>query len=384
MQHYKHLSPEERESIFFIEPKSFDKHIDRETLGYSLGATLYMPSYQNIAPKIIEQEFTGLTSFVMCFEDSIREEDVERGQKNVKETLQKLYTEIESGNLSADNIPLLFLRVRNEQQFENFVSSLSKEEASLLTGFNFPKFDSTNGSNYLNLTREFSSYFETPLYAMPILETPQIIYKESRLEELLTLKGVLTSHRKEVLNIRVGGTDFSSLFALRRGIDYSIYDIMVVADVLRDIQNFFMRAEDGFVMSAPVWEYFSNNRMLKPRIRMTPFLEKKMLNKREDMIDRAIDGLIQELIKDKANGFVGKTIIHPSHISYVNAFQSVTQEEYEDAKMILENDGGGVVKSLNGNKMNEMNPHMSWAEKIMKKSNIYGVIKESDNIVDLF
>lgn len=384
MKHYQYLTDEERESIFHVEPQSFDKHIDREALGFALGATLYMPSYQNIAPKIVEKEMEGLTSFVMCFEDAIREEDVERGQENVKQTLQTLYRSIEDGSLSPDDIPLLFLRVRNLQQFESFTSSLTKEEASLLTGFNFPKFDSTNGADYLQLTKEFSTHFQTPLYGMPILESSQIIYKESRLEELLTLKGIFKSHREQVLNIRVGGTDFSSLFALRRGIDYSLYDIMVVADALRDIQNFFMRAEDGFVISAPVWEYFSNNRMLKPRIRMTPFIQKKMVNKRTSIIDKSIDGLIQELIKDKANGFVGKTIIHPSHITYVNAFQAVTKEEYEDAVMIAESQGGGVAKSSNGNKMNEMNPHMAWAKKILKKAYIYGVIEESDNIVDLF
>jgi len=384
MKHYQHLTVEEREAIFHVEPQSFDKHIDREALGFSLGATLYMPSHQNIAPKIIQKEMPNLTSFVMCFEDSIKEEDVKRGQENVKNTLQTILKSVENKDLSPDEIPLLFLRVRNEKQFESFVSSLSKDESSLLTGFNFPKFNSKNGSHYLQLTKEFSRYFNTPLYGMPILESPEIIYKESRMEELYTLKGILGSYRDHVLNIRVGGTDFSSLFALRRGIDYSLYDIMVVADALRDIQNFFMRAEDGFVISAPVWEYFSNTRMLKPRIRMTPFMEKKMVSKRTSMIDKAIDGLIQELIKDKANGFVGKTIIHPSHISFVNAFQTVTKEEYEDAVMIVESKGGGVAKSTNGNKMNEMNPHMAWAKKILKKAYVYGVIEESDSIVDLF
>lgn len=383
MKHYQHLTDEEREYIFHVQPQSFNKFTERETLGFALGATLYMPSYQNIAQKIIDKKYPSLTSFVMCFEDSIREEDVERGQENVKNTLQTLYQSIEKGELSSDDVPLLFLRVRNEQQFESFASTLTKEEASILTGFNFPKFDSTNGTHYLNLTKEFNQHFNTPLFGMPILETPSVIYKETRIEELFTLKGIFKSYQDLILNVRVGGTDFSSLFGLRRGIDHTIYDVMVVADALRDIQNFFMRAEDGFVISAPVWEYFSNARMLKPRLRVTPFIEKRMLSKRTDIIDKSIDGLIQELIKDKANGFVGKTVIHPSHIPYVNALQAVTQEEYEDALMISQSTGGGVAKSSNGNKMNEMNPHRSWARKILKKAHVYGVIKESDNIVDL-
>lgn len=384
LKHYRHLSDDEKQVIFDIEPSSFNKHTERETLGYALGATLYMPAYQNIAPKILNKELPELTSFVMDFEDAVREEDLDMAQAKAKETLRTLYHEIEMGNLDADDLPLLFLRVRNKEQFERFAETLTKEEATILTGFNFPKFHSGSGGKYLQITKDLGNLHKTPLYGMPILETPKIIHQETRLEELLTLKGILFANRENVLNIRVGGTDFSSLFALRRGIDHTIYDVMVVADVLRDIQNLLMRAEDGFVISAPVWEYFANNRMLKPRIRMTPFMEKKMLSKRTNMIDKAIDGLIQELIKDKANGFVGKTIIHPSHISYVNAFQAITSEEYEDAMMILNGGNGGVLKSANGNKMNEINPHMAWAKKILKKAHVYGVIKESDDLVNLF
>jgi len=383
MKHFQHLTETEIENIFHIAPQSFNKEIDRETLGFSLGATLYMPSYQEFLPKIISKEYSNLTSFVMCFEDAIREEDVERGEENVRSTLRSLSNLIESGSLNEDEIPLLFLRVRSLNQFEHFMSSLTEEEAKFITGFTFPKFTSQNGADYMQLTKQFSSYLKTNLYAMPILETPEIIYKETRIPELLSIKNIFTEYREHVLNVRVGGTDFSSLFALRRGIDTTIYDIEVIADCLRDILNFYTRAEDGFVVSAPVWEYFSQQRVLKPRLRMTPFIDKDMLYKRQTIMNKADDGLLRELVLDKANGFVGKTIIHPSHISYVNAIQAVTREEYEDAKMIIDNAGGGVLKSSNGNKMNEMNPHMAWAKKIIKKASIYGVVKEENGYVVL-
>ena len=92
---------------------------------------------------------------------------------------------------------------------------------------------------------------------------------------------------------------------------------------------------------------------------------------------------LRELILDKANGFMGKTIIHPTHLNYVNGMLAVTREEYEDAYQIL-NAKGGVVKSANSNKMNEIGPHKSWAEKIVARGDVYGVIEEEMDYVKLF
>lgn len=384
MRHFNHLKTSEVNEIFEIKPEEFSKDSDRETLAYALGATLYMPSYQDILDKILNKKLDGLTSFVMCFEDSIREEDVERGEKNVKQILRSIAEAVKSKVISKNDIPLFFVRVRNIKQFKQFVYSLESEEAEYLSGFTFPKFNSVSGEEYLRHTVEMAKALDTKFYAMPILETPEIIYQETRMEELLKIKALLNRYRDVVLNVRVGGTDFSSLFALRRGIDYTMYDIMVVADCLKDVLNMLMRAEDGYVVSAPVWEYFSNQRILKPTLRQTPFNQKNKSSKRKQILDKAVDGLVNELIIDKANGFTGKTIIHPSHISYVNAIQTVTKEEYEDALMIATNSGGGVLKSSEGNKMNEMNPHMAWAKKILLKAKVYGVVKTSDSYVDLF
>jgi citrate lyase beta subunit len=79
---------------------------------------------------------------------------------------------------------------------------------------------------------------------------------------------------------------------------------------------------------------------------------------------------------------VGKTIIHPSHLRYVNAMQAVTSEEYEDASQIL-NASGGVVKSKQANKMNEINPHRNWARKINLRAKAYGVIEDESYYLKL-
>ena len=132
---------------------------------------------------------------------------------------------------------------------------------------------------------------------------------------------------------------------MRRGINYSIYDILTVRDCLSDILNFFNRSEDGYIISAPVWEYF----LAYKQVDIGQLLDKDIhlsLLSRNPILGEAIDGLLREVILDKANGFIGKTIIHPSHLNYVNAMQAVTKEEYDDASQILHS-AGGVVKSAN-------------------------------------
>ena len=91
---------------------------------------------------------------------------------------------------------------------------------------------------------------------MCIRDRKNIAYQETRKEELIEIKKILNPYKNLILNIRVGGTDISSLFGVRRGINYSIYDILTVRDCLSDVLNFFSRAEDDYLVSAPVWEYF--------------------------------------------------------------------------------------------------------------------------------
>ena len=110
---------------------------------------------------------------------------------------------------------------------------------------------------------------------------------------------------------------------------------------------------------------------------------KESLLKRESIVNDAVDGLMRELILDKANGFVGKTIIHPSHINYVNGMLAVTREEYEDALQVL-NTSGGVIKSSRGNKMNEIGPHRRWAERLVARAKAYGVIESEASYLQLF
>lgn len=364
---------------FVKSPEDFNKYTDRDTLQYCLGATLYMPGTKDIKDKVVNRQL-DVTSFVMCCEDAIKEEDLPMAEQNILNHLDYFADKIDEGSLSQEDIPLIFVRVRNPEQFQEFAKRLTTRQASVLTGFNFPKFNSHNALGVLRTLVEVNSRLGVILYGMPILEGVEVAFRESRTKELQQLRNILEPYRDLILNIRVGGTDMSSLFGVRRGINSTVYDIMPVRDALSDVVNFFNRYCD-YCISAAVWEYF---RAYKDDD-IDDIIKKSFhyaLIKGQDIINPAIDGLLREVMIDRANGFVGKTIIHPTHAKFVNAMFTVVEEEYNDAVQIL-NTSGGVVKSAKGDKMNEIGPHRRWAEKIVARAKVYGVVKNEDSVLKL-
>jgi len=376
MKHHSHNPKFE----FVVPPMEFTKETEKELLQYCLGGVLYMPGTKNIIDKILSGNSPS-PALVMCFEDAIQEEDLGAAETNVLSHLDRLSAALKNGEIALEDVPLIFLRVRNVDQFKSFSARLTSDMASVLTGFNFPKFYSDNAADYLEELVSVNNHLGTKLYGMPILEGHTIAFLETRNRELVDLKDKMAPYRDLILNIRVGGTDFSSLFGVRRDINTSIYNIVVVRDCLSDILNFFNRDEDGYAISAAVWEYFlaykqeDLNDLLKRG-------EHHSLFKRNAIINDAVDGLLREIIMDRANGFIGKTIIHPSHLRFVNGMQAVTREEYEDAQQVLST-SGGVVKSAKANKMNEINPHRSWAKRVSRRAAAYGVIENEDSYLPL-
>lgn len=387
MRYFNYLTAEEEQDLFFLPPQSIavnDKHL----LEHALGATLYMPATRmTIAQDIIDGKLKGLMSMVLCLEDAIGDKEVIRAEELVVKHIENLALAVGQGIISWADIPLIFVRIRNVGQMQRIAENLAKN-GSLLTGFVFPKFTAANGSIYLAALAEINKNQDKPIYGMPILESPEVIYIESRHKHLLEIKKLLDQYRQLILNVRIGATDFSGLFGLRRSPDMTIYDIRVIENCLTDIINVFTRPDSAYVMPGPVWEFYSSERVLKPQLRQGVFIDHLGpggRRVRDNLICRYIDGLIHEIILDKANGLIGKTIIHPSHIKPVQALCVVTHEEYVDASSIIASATGdlGVIASQYSNKMNEIKPHMRWAEKIMIKSKIYGVFNEQHNFTSL-
>ena len=365
---------------FVRDPVCFNKYTDRSLLQYCLGATMYMPGTKDFVRKIVDKSYPGLTSMVMCFEDACPEEDVPAAELNSIHLLDELNRLVKEGSLDYNAIPLVFFRVRNIEQFRHFSSLLKEEHVRFITGINFPKFNSVTADDYMRHLKELNERFGEVIYGMPIIEDRRVAYKESRLDELIAIKSVLDKYKDLVLNIRVGGTDFSSCFGVRRGINYTIYDILTVSNCLMDILNVFTRDND-YTVSGPVWEYFKANKNMKAMAELPKVDLQQTILKRKAIVNDAVDGLMRELVLDQANGFMGKTCIHPSHLNYINGMLAVTRDEYDDAYQIMHS-SGGVVKGTKG--MNEIGPHKAWAERILRRADAYGVIANEVSYMELF
>ena len=365
---------------FVKAPVDFNKYTDRELLQYCLGATMYMPGTKDFAQAVIDKKYPGLTSMVMCFEDACKEEDVPAAEINCINVLETLSTSVEEGLLKYEDVPLIFFRVRSVEQFKHFSSMLKPHHIKYLCGFNFPKFNSLTAAPYMEHLVELNEKFGEIIYGMPIIEDSRVAFKETRLLELMAIKSVCDCHKNLVLNVRVGGTDFSSCFGVRRGINYTIYDIMTVSNCLMDILNVFTRNND-YTVSGPVWEYFKANKRMKNMNELPKVDLQQTLLKRKAVVNDAVDGLMRELVLDQANGFMGKTCIHPTHLNYINGMLAVTKDEYDDAYQIM-NTAGGVIQGTKG--MNEIGPHKAWAQRIMMRSEAYGVIEHDGSYIELF
>ncbi|MDQ0990632.1 HpcH/HpaI aldolase/citrate lyase family protein [Streptomyces sp. V3I7] len=381
MRHFGHIAPEVRQRLFHQEPCEFTADSPARLLSAALGATLYSPATRpRLADDILKQARRGVVSMVLCLEDSIGDEDVAAGEENLVRHLADL------AGRPDDTVPLLFVRVRAPQQIPDLARRLGPA-VRLLSGFVLPKFTEKRGLPFLEALAAAEEDCGRRLFAMPVLESPELLYRESRVDTLEGIFRAVDKYRDRVLALRLGVTDFCSAYGLRRAPDMTAYDVQVVASVIADVVNMLGRTDGtGFTVTGPVWEYFrASERMFKPLLRQSPFLEGQAEQLRARLIEHAMDGLLREISLDQANGLLGKTCIHPSHTLPVHALSVVSHEEFSDARDILrpEQDGGGVLRSAYTNKMNEVKPHRAWAERTLLRAEVFGVAHEDVGFVEL-
>ncbi|MER6631558.1 HpcH/HpaI aldolase/citrate lyase family protein [Streptomyces sp. NPDC000987] len=381
MRHFGHIAPEVRQRLFHQEPCVFTADSPARVLSAALGATLYSPATRpHLADDIVKQAGNGVISMVLCLEDSIDDADVPAGEENLVSQFADLDRQ------DGRDLPMLFIRVRTPEQIADLVRRLGPT-VRLLSGFVFPKFTEERGIPFLEALTSAEAESGRRLFAMPVLESPELLYRETRVETLEGIFRAIDKYRDRVLALRLGVTDFCSSYGLRRAPDMTAYDVQIVASVIADVVNMLGRADGtGFTVTGPVWEYFRvPERMFKPMLRTSPFLEGQAVELRERLIEHAMDGLLREISLDQANGLMGKTCIHPSHVLPVHALSVVSHEEFSDAADILrpECGGGGVLRSAYTNKMNEVKPHRAWAERTMLRAEVFGVANEDVSFVDL-
>lgn len=378
MLHYEFLTPTERARLFHVPPEPLDASTPADVAAVALGATLYSPATRpTLTRDVARSRAVGVVSAVLCLEDSVPDDALEAAEANLVEQLQRVHAE-------HVDTPWLFVRVRRPEQVTDLVARLGPAAATL-RGFVLPKFTPTTGPGFLDALRTASERSGQRLLGMPVLESPEVIHLESRVRVLGELHALLQAEREQVLALRLGATDFAGTYGLRRSADTTVYDVRLVANVIADVVNVMGRHDDtGFTVTGPVWEYFtSGERVFKPRLRESVFSEHGAEDLRREILLRDLDGLLREVTLDKANGLVGKTVIHPTHVAAVHALSVVSLEEYTDAHDVLGRaTPGGVLTSGYGNKMNEVNPHRGWAHKVLLRAQAFGVAREDVSFVD--
>ncbi|MFE6662539.1 HpcH/HpaI aldolase/citrate lyase family protein [Streptomyces sp. NPDC057697] len=380
MRHFGHIAPAVRESLFFQEPCEFGPDSPARVLAAALGATLYSPATRpRLADDIIKQAGRGVVSMVLCLEDSIDDSEVVDAEEN----LVRQFAELDAREA---DLPLLFIRVREPGQIVDLVDRLGAT-GRMLSGFVLPKFTEDRGVPFMEALTDAEKACGRRLFAMPVLESPELLYLETRGATLQGIARTVDKYRERVLALRLGVTDFCSAYGLRRAPDMTAYDVQIVGSVIADVVNVLGRADGtGFTITGPVWEYFRlQERMFKPQLRSSPFLAGRAEELRTALIEHDLDGLLREIELDRANGLLGKTCIHPSHVAPVHALSVVSHEEFSDAEDILrpERGGGGVMRSAYTNKMNEVKPHRAWAERTLLRAEVFGVAGQDVGFVEL-
>jgi citrate lyase beta subunit len=379
MRHFDFLESDERDRLFVRPPEPFAVDDEPERLGVALGATLYCPATRpRLAHDIVKRASEGVLSVVVCLEDSVPDSQLAAAERNAVAQLREV-----AG--SAAPLPMIFVRVRNVRQIPMLVAELG-EHAGVLTGFVVPKFSEETGGRYLDAVVAAGETTGRRLLVMPVLESTDIGYIETRVSSLLGARRLIDKYRDLVPAVRVGATDLSGAYGLRRAREFTVWDLRVVADVICAVVNVFGRVDGGgYVVAGPVWEYFSAaERLFKPQLRESPFVVHEERALRAQLIAADLDGLIREVALDRANGLTGKTVIHPTHVAAVHALSVVAYEEYADACDVAATDGrGGAATSSFGNKMNESKPHTAWARRVMLRAESFGVAREGVSFVDL-
>lgn len=368
MRHFNALNDSDLKTLFKYPPAEFNRDTDREKLGLALGAALYTPgSRPDFAAKIIagsyrRDAFSGLASLMICLEDAVADTELASAETNVVAQLMELEKASVTDSIES---PLLFLRIRNSGQLDK-LTRMAGSGLSVLTGIVLPKVQAEDLRPFFEALDRASESAGRMLYALPLLETEEVLFAETREQALMEIYGILREEKERILTIRVGATDFSSLYGLRRPVERTIYEVHLIRDCLISILNKFTKAEDGFIVSGPVYEYF------------TAETESWLSSKPEKT-------LWEEVQLDVLNGFKGKTCIHPSQIAIVNAGHIISHETFEDAMLILAKSDtfNGILQSPQRNKMNEVKPHLSWAKKVAAQAEIYGVLNEHYKPIDV-
>lgn len=287
---------------------------------YGLGATLYMPVIHPKVPDILSGRARApASSIVLCLEDALQEQDVERGVRTLTGLLTDRIREV-------DARPYLFIRPRS---YDMACRLRATPGIDRIDGFVIPKARPETIPDWISLLNG------TRLRLMPTLETPDL-FEPTRLVHFRDL--LLGAGPDRIAAVRLGGNDLLGAMALRRVRGVTAYEgplawFLAVASGLL--------IPSGLPVAAPVFDIIED-----------------------------LETLRREVERDVQMGFISKTAIHPVQVPVIEESLAVPSEEIVAAHAILDNDARAVFQI--GGVMCEPATHAAWARRTLARAALFG------------
>ena len=289
---------------------------------YSLGATLYLPIIHPKVPEIVSGQVPPpASSLVLCLEDALHENDVERGIEQLKEILAA----------PVSQALRVFVRPRSYDMARRLADlrGITGNGSHGIEGFVAPKMRPETLPDWLDLVAG------ARLSIMPTLETTDC-FDPIRVG---MIRDILCSHAHAVIPaVRLGGNDLLGLLSLRRRRGETLYDgpLSWVIPMLAS-----MLTSAGIPVAAPVF----------------------------DIIDD-LETLRREVERDIEMGFISKTAIHPVQVPVIEEAMRVRPEDLAQARAVLHHEARAVFQI--GGVMCEPATHRNWAERILARHRRFG------------
>jgi len=286
-----------------------------------LGGIFFVPATHKSLESIVGGEkYPELRSVLIDTEDGLKDESLIEGLKSIK----KLLITYEKKEL------FVFVRPKNIGILKSLLTFKNIEK---IDGFILPKFSLSNALTYFDILKPYN------FSLMPSIEGEELFNQE----KLYRLKEIILTNKQNIVLVRFGLEDIFRQLSLKRGEGDTAFSFSATTAVLGNFIASFKSA--GFAISGGVYPYFSND-----------------------------EGFIQDVKCDLKEGLFSKTIIHPRQIKLINELYKVSQKELNEATKIIQSQEAAF--NLNG-KMAERITMTPYAKEILKRGEVYGVIKEN-------
>ena len=282
---------------------------------HRLGASLYVPAtHAKLDSVFAGDSYPNVRSLIACTEDAISEHHLDAALARLKAVLPTLP--------ARNRGPLRFIRPRNVEVLKAMLALTGIERVH---GFVLPKIDHATLPGYLKALGERN------FAMMPTLETAAAFEPDAMraLRKML----LLPAHKARCLALRIGGNDLLALLGIRRARNTSIYQTPIGALIPQLVMCF---RPHGFQLTGPVFDGLEG-----------------------------MDTLRAEALQDRHMGLIGKTAIHPSQTSVIEAVFRVSECELAAANALLSSEA--AVMKFDGS-MLERTVHAEWARTILQRS----------------